>query len=121
MWRWVCIGILLGTVSFAGAQTAPLAQTTQVAPPTVVLQPQSTPTSLPTIPIPQFRLYRCSCTPSSAGVTSTPSPFGGTALSMGWSGVVYATSTNGAVSKAQRACSAASRGSLYNCLSCQCQ
>lgn len=93
MRAWVPMVMLLASAATAAAQEAP---------------PQT------------LGFYRCSCAPSSVGVSATPSLFGGQPV-MPWTGTVYARTDRDAATKAQNACTAASRGSLFNCLSCRCE
>ncbi len=77
-------------------------------------------------PTPSFALFRCSCQASPAEAQPAGRARGGVFALFGrptvepWSGTVYATSEDAAVLKAQSACSAERRGSLFSCLACRC-
>ena len=71
------------------------------------------------LPSQSFVFFKCFCNtapgaPLPSQLTFAPPPV------RQWNGNVYATSPRDAVSKAQFACTAERRGSLFDCVNCRC-
>jgi hypothetical protein len=102
MRAWLAIAVVLGTVSVAGAQLVPPPGQAQAG-----------------LPAQQLGFFKCFCTttvgaPLPSQLSFAPPP------SRQWTGSVYAASTVEAMSKAQSACTAERRSSLFDCFSCRC-
>jgi hypothetical protein len=93
--------LVITAARLAGAQALPTQQT-QVG-----------------LPAQAFAYYRCSCNTSPGGPLASQFTFAPPAARQ-WNGSVYASTDRDAVVKAQNACTAERRGSLFDCISCRC-
>ncbi|MBI1815098.1 MAG: hypothetical protein HYR72_08980 [Deltaproteobacteria bacterium] len=68
----------------------------------------------------QFGYFKCSCGPTSPALSPTPNFLGQAAVTLSWSGTIYALSDVDARLKAKNACVAENRGSSLLCDGCRC-